>query len=188
MSRRARTGSPVGSGGGGCRGRSGPVSVQVEGSRVAPSPWRGRGGWRRRGAASRHRAGAAGAGVDRVGGVLLRGGEGGANADLGAGAAAGIGEAEAGEAVEGPGVAGEVVGLAEDGLGPGEAEPGEVGDDRGLVLGAAAGGVDVLDAEEEACRLSRARVRRRSGPRRRGRGGGGRSARGRSGCAGSVAA
>ena len=47
------------------------------------------------------------------------------------------------------GVAGEVVGLAEDGLGPGEAEPGEVGEDGGLVGGAAAGGVDVLDAEEE---------------------------------------
>jgi hypothetical protein len=90
-----------------------------------------------------------------VGRVLLRGGEGGADGrlDLGAGAAAGVGEAEAGEAVEGGGVAGAVLGLAEDGLGPGEAEPGEVAVDRRLVLGAAAGGVDVLDAEEEAAGL-----------------------------------
>ncbi len=98
-----------------------------------------------------HGATAAGAGIDRMRRVLLGCRESGT--DIGARAAAGVGEAEGGQAGEGGGVAVEVVGLAEDGLGPDEAEPGEVGVDGGLVLGAGAGGVDVLDAEEAGALL-----------------------------------
>jgi hypothetical protein len=182
MSRRARMGSPAGATGWG-PGSRGPVSVQVRGGVAAKALGR----LRRMasvGPGVGHGAVAAGAGVDRVRGVLLRRGEGGA--DLGAGAAAGVGEAEGGEPGEGSGVAGEVVGLAQDRLGPGEAEPGEVLVDGGLVGGAAASAVDVLDAEEEGAALGSREVpggQRREGVaevERAGRRGGEAGAQGRS--------
>ena len=83
----------------------------------------------------------------------LHGAVGGAGHGLGhllAGAEAAIGEAAGGQAVEGALVVGQVVGLAEDGSLPLEAQPGEVLDEAGLELGAAAGGVDILDAHDEA--------------------------------------
>ena len=117
----------------------------------------------------------------RRGGALLRRRERGA--DVGAGAAAGIGEAERGQPVERGGVARQVLGLAQDRLGPGEAEPGEVVADRRLVLRAAAGARRCPRCAAGRCRPRPAPGPRRSAPRRRGRGAGARSATARSGCA-----
>lgn len=77
-------------------------------------------------------------------------GGGGRVRDVGAGAEAWVEQAGLGEVVEGSAVFGEVLGLGADAVVPVEAEPGQVVDQGGGVFGAAAGGVDVLDAEEEA--------------------------------------
>ena len=100
-----------------------------------------------------HGAAAACAGVDQpVGAVhrraLLWRRE--RRADVGAAAAAGVGEAHGREAPDGVGVERQALGLAEHRPGPGEAEPGQVLLDQGLPFGAGAGRVDVLDAQEEA--------------------------------------
>ena len=107
-----------------------------------------------------HRAAAAGAGVDVRGvGAFLGGGHRGA--DVGAGAAAGVDEVCLGEAVEGGVVAGRDGGLAQDGFGPGEAEPGEVLVDGRLVFRAAPGGVKVFYSQEKLAAGLPAPCRRR---------------------------
>ena len=98
------------------------------------------------GAAVGHRAMPARAGINRrVFNAFLWGAEGGP--DVGAGAAAGVGEG--GKSSERNGIAGYVLGLAQHRLGPGEAEPGEVLEDARLVFGAGAGGVKVFDSQEK---------------------------------------
>ena len=99
-----------------------------------------------------HRAPAAGAGIDRrPRSALLRRGEGGAN--LGPGASAGVGEPDRRQPVECGGVAAQMLGLAQHRLGPAEAEPGKILEDRRLVLRAGAAAVDVLDAKKEIAGL-----------------------------------
>ena len=118
-----------------------------------------------------HRPAAAGAGVDGGAGAPSCGAAR-ARADVGAGAAAGIGDAERRSVGERGGVARLVLGLPQHRLRPGEAEPGQVVVDGGLVLGAAAGGVDVFDAEEEGaarvCARSQAVSAEKAWPRCRG--------------------
>lgn len=89
---------------------------------------------------------AAGAGIERAFRAVRCGYGGG---DVGAGAGAGIQHAEGGEAVEGFAVVREMSGLVTNRGFPFEAEPAEVILESGRVFGAAAGRVDVLDAEEE---------------------------------------
>src|SRR5699024_10622336 len=108
-----------------------------------------------------------------------------------------IEEAARGEALEGRGVAWQVLRLAQHRLGPGEAEPGEIAEDRRLEGRTAARPGDVLDAEHEAPAPRRGESgggQRRGGvaevqePGRRGREAGAQpSRRGARSCAGSVA-
>jgi hypothetical protein len=56
-----------------------------------------------------------------------------------------------------------MVGLAADGDFPTQAEPGQIFGDGGLKFGPAAGGVDVLDAQDEAAAAILRRPRRGQG-------------------------
>lgn len=90
---------------------------------------------------------AAGAGVDPAfRAVRGRGGGG----DVGAGTGARVEQAHCREAIEGVAVILQVLGLEANRCFPLKAEPAQIFLDGGGVIGAAAGRVDVLDAEEEA--------------------------------------
>ena len=70
--------------------------------------------------------------------------------DLAAGAEAAIEQATRREAVKGGLIVRQMLGLAPDRLLPGEAKPGQVLQDRRLIGRPATGGVDILDAQDEA--------------------------------------
>lgn len=73
--------------------------------------------------------------------------------DVLAAAEAGIEDAQGFQSGQGGAVFVEMIGLAAHRLLPVEAEPGEVLGDAGLEFGAAAGAVDILDAQEKAARI-----------------------------------
>ena len=97
---------------------------------------------------------AEGAASTGVKGAIRAVGGGGAGGDFGgdggAGAEAGVDEVLGFEVVEGFGVKGKPMGLADDVAVPGEAEPAQVFDDAFDELLTAAAGVDILDAQQEA--------------------------------------
>jgi len=81
--------------------------------------------------------------------AFVRGGDGGFG-EFAAGAVAGEDQAGGVEAGEGVAVGGETLRLGDDGFFPRKAEPAEVFEHGGDELGAAAGGVEVVVAEEQA--------------------------------------
>ena len=91
---------------------------------------------------------AAGAGIDRAIGALLRGGQG--CADIGAGAGAVVGQAQVGQLGQGCIVSRLPGGLVQDRNLPIQAKPVQIVENRGLPFGFAAGAVDILDPEQEA--------------------------------------
>src|SRR5262249_39011139 len=94
---------------------------------------------------------AAGPGIDRtLGTVRRRAGAGDLGLDRGARAEAGIDEAHRLEPVERGAIVVEVLGLPAHRAVPIESKPGEALEDRDDEFLAAAGGIDVLDAQEEA--------------------------------------
>ncbi len=101
------------------------------------------------GGAPGRRQGAAGARITLPGLVGRCYGSRDLGADRGTGAEAGIEEPKIVEARQGRFVIGHMRRLASHGGSPGQAEPGEVGEDRAFIFGAAAPAIDILDAQEE---------------------------------------
>src|SRR6056297_315987 len=97
-----------------------------------------------------------------MGGRAFLGGSGG-GADIRARAGAGIKEAHVPKVLKRGAVGGQAFGLAQHGAGPVEPEPGEIVEYLRLVFGAAAGRVEIVDAQQETPARRAGHVMRQQG-------------------------